>query len=659
MSTSAGDDELPEGWASRVDPRFNRRFYYHRATKTSTWERPLAASEAKANATSAANTAAPQKASPHSPTRRTPTSSPASSTASPPTATRERPAAKREGDTRRRQWSMKYNPVTDDDGAAAAGTSAEKDDGEWVRVFSTTHQRHYFYHKQSGKTSWLEPRLSLQEVDSTDISTQADNDDDEDNSPTPASAQELMARPLFQPVSESVAARAVVAPSSAPHDDNAAAAAGASAEDFQRRVMDQFPALRRAFEELEEGQRRLQREREEHEAKVRAELEQINAKLAELRAAAAGGAVPPVPPSDAPIPRVRRVDSKLDVTLNRFSKDLQRRSLSVVERRSKLVSATMADREALKRVQETANRLSRERDGKAPTKETATAEAAATMKEDASDGGEEGLAAEMKGVEQGIDYAVREAKAQDAARAEARQGASVQHVQEGDVVAEDDEDGGYFRALGVRSDVGEAELKKAFRRKMIAWHPDKVKDAAKKQDAEAMSHLVQTAFRVLSDPWEREIYTWFGLEQYLLHVKVIQCFISFLLAGVDLIKHPKGFGWPRKRVLWLTSDLREIKTFKRRVTDDDKNAAALSDKAKGVKVASITEVRRGRSTEGLKRTGKDSRADRYFSIVSKDRVLDLEASSAEMAEFFATRLTLMIIDLKRDQQWMKRHYGEE
>jgi len=53
-------------------------------------------------------------------------------------------------------------------------------------------------------------------------------------------------------------------------------------------------------------------------------------------------------------------------------------------------------------------------------------------------------------------------------------------------------------------------------------------------------------------------------------------------------------------------------------------------------------VRRGRSTEGLRRTGKDSKADRYFSIISKDRVLDLEASSAEMAEFFATRLTLMI-----------------
>jgi hypothetical protein len=125
---------------------------------------------------------------------------------------------------------------------------------------------------------------------------------------------------------------------------------------------------------------------------------------------------------------------------------------------------------------------------------------------------------------------------------------------------------------------------------------------------------------------------------------------------VDLVKHPKGYGWPRKRVLWLTTDLRELKTFKRRVVDE-KNGPALEAKMKGVKLANVTEVRRGRSTDGLLRTGKDKHAKRYFSIISKERTLDLEASSDEMAEFIVVRLTLLIIDLQRNRQWMQRHYG--
>jgi len=92
-----------------------------------------------------------------------------------------------------------------------------------------------------------------------------------------------------------------------------------------------------------------------------------------------------------------------------------------------------------------------------------------------------------------------------------------------------------------------------------------------------------------------------------------------LLGGVDIIKHPKGFGWPRKLKMWLTRDLRDIKTYKKRVSDDDKNGAALEAKLKGVKIAAVTEVRRGRFTDGLWRTGKDSRADRCFSIISGER----------------------------------------
>jgi len=48
-------------------------------------------------------------------------------------------------------------------------------------------------------------------------------------------------------------------------------------------------------------------------------------------------------------------------------------------------------------------------------------------------------------------------------------------AQEDDESDDEDEEGGYFRALGVKSDVNDVDLKKAFRKKMIQWHPDKVK----------------------------------------------------------------------------------------------------------------------------------------------------------------------------------------
>jgi len=101
-----------------------------------------------------------------------------------------------------------------------------------------------------------------------------------------------------------------------------------------------------------------------------------------------------------------------------------------------------------------------------------------------------------------IDHAVKEVAAQEQARSEAKLGVQSNSVQPGDEVDEDDEEGGYFRALGVKSTVNDADVKKAYREKMNLWHPDRVKDPSMKQEAETMYFLVQTAFRVLSDPCE-------------------------------------------------------------------------------------------------------------------------------------------------------------
>jgi hypothetical protein len=71
-------------------------------------------------------------------------------------------------------------------------------------------------------------------------------------------------------------------------------------------------------------------------------------------------------------------------------------------------------------------------------------------------------------------------------------------------------------------------------------HPDNVKDASDKPQAEAKMQVVLTAFKVLSDPWEREMYVRFGLKKYLYHVKVLQSFKNYLFNGVRGLVVPRG-----------------------------------------------------------------------------------------------------------------------
>lgn len=59
----------------------------------------------------------------------------------------------------------------------------------------------------------------------------------------------------------------------------------------------------------------------------------------------------------------------------------------------------------------------------------------------------------------------------------------------------------YYELLEIDRTVSEEEIKKAYRRKALEWHPDKnhhrVDEATKK------FALIQEAYEVLSDPHER------------------------------------------------------------------------------------------------------------------------------------------------------------
>lgn len=68
----------------------------------------------------------------------------------------------------------------------------------------------------------------------------------------------------------------------------------------------------------------------------------------------------------------------------------------------------------------------------------------------------------------------------------------------------------YYKILGVDKTANENEIKKAYRKQAMKWHPDKNQD--NKEKAEAEFKNVAEAFEVLSDPQKREIYNRFGEE---------------------------------------------------------------------------------------------------------------------------------------------------
>lgn len=66
----------------------------------------------------------------------------------------------------------------------------------------------------------------------------------------------------------------------------------------------------------------------------------------------------------------------------------------------------------------------------------------------------------------------------------------------------------YYKILGIVKGASDDDVKKAYRKQALKWHPDKNKSA----NAEEKFKEVAEAYEVLSDPKKREIYDQYGEE---------------------------------------------------------------------------------------------------------------------------------------------------
>lgn len=68
----------------------------------------------------------------------------------------------------------------------------------------------------------------------------------------------------------------------------------------------------------------------------------------------------------------------------------------------------------------------------------------------------------------------------------------------------------YYEVLGVQKGVSDADLKSAYRKQALKWHPDRNKTP----DAEKKFKEINHAYEVLSDPKKRQLYDQYGKEAF-------------------------------------------------------------------------------------------------------------------------------------------------
>lgn len=68
----------------------------------------------------------------------------------------------------------------------------------------------------------------------------------------------------------------------------------------------------------------------------------------------------------------------------------------------------------------------------------------------------------------------------------------------------------YYKVLSVSKDASEADIKKAYRKSALKWHPDK--NLNNREEAERNFKKLAEAYEVLSDPSKRQIYDQYGKE---------------------------------------------------------------------------------------------------------------------------------------------------
>ncbi|OUM66300.1 hypothetical protein PIROE2DRAFT_35924, partial [Piromyces sp. E2] len=68
----------------------------------------------------------------------------------------------------------------------------------------------------------------------------------------------------------------------------------------------------------------------------------------------------------------------------------------------------------------------------------------------------------------------------------------------------------YYEILGISENATQVEIKKAYRKEALKWHPDK--NQHRIEEANEKFKLIAEAYEILNDPEKRKVYDLYGDE---------------------------------------------------------------------------------------------------------------------------------------------------
>lgn len=96
----------------------------------------------------------------------------------------------------------------------------------------------------------------------------------------------------------------------------------------------------------------------------------------------------------------------------------------------------------------------------------------------------------------------------------------------------------YYGILGIEKGASDEDIKKAYRKQALRFHPDKNKSP----QAEEKFKEVAEAYEVLSDPKKREIYDQFGEEgKCSVHIFLTLPHCLYLFTFLGFLSQPSGY----------------------------------------------------------------------------------------------------------------------
>lgn len=585
----ASTKALPDGWVEGFDSNYGRPYFFHKPTRRSSWTRP-SSGEGVSDGTSQQNNESSFMDGGSS-----------------------SPHPHLSASFRRSQFSNSSFQSAQ----SSPGQRAVTRFNEWLEVFSPEHNRTFFFNKVTRESTWVDPReMSFNERHQSGTRAAALIQTEE----TPAA---------FLSIWESVGANSSNSAKARQHQDRPIS--GSPFQQQQQQQQTASPVFAAAS------------------SAPFVPLQSSEQQQTAVRAAAVA------PPANSPPPRTAQQQGKgggggadLADELEMYARDLERHQ-TLLHKQTVTMGGDASTQTEAANLRDEVSDLTR-------TAEAVLSSTAAGAAAKSSRRGMKRLLSEdsqlsiwgsepvkvldvkraMQDVKSGVKYVREELKAQKQANEEAK---AV------------DSEGGYYTILGVSTDADLEAMKKAYRRGMVKCHPDKV-PPEEREKAMEKSNQLQNAYNCLTDPWERYLYDYFGLNRYLQNAKVIQCFKNYLLSGIEVIKHPRK-GYPRRRFFWISPDFEWLLTGVERNLEPTPEAR---EKMKGVRIKDIHEITRGICTEVFARTGYPKKQSRYFSIITADRSLDIEAETKERADFLVSRISLLVLDVQKNKKWLHRHF---